>query len=166
MTQTGSSEGIEDFKTLYNADHAERLKQAVVLSPFFRHMGIRVDDIGPGFITCSLEAGEHLWGSPGLVHGGAVAALVDSALTLAVFPLTGGRDARTLEYKINYLGKVEKGRCTATARVRSLKQQVAVALVEVTNDGRTVASAQGTVFIREARARRYANQVPPTPTGS
>lgn len=143
----------------YNPDHAQRLKEAVSLSPFFRHMGIRVDDIGPGHITCSMEMGEHLWGSPGQVHGGAISGLVDSALTLAVFPLTGGRDARTLEYKINYVGKVEKGRCEAIARVQSLKSQIAVTHVDVMNDGRHVAFAQGTVFIREAKAKRYSDRV-------
>ncbi|MBI2060459.1 MAG: PaaI family thioesterase [Nitrospirae bacterium] len=151
---------MEDFSSQYNAEHAERLRQAVRLSPFFNHMGIRVDEIGPGTITCSMEVGEHLWGGPGTVHGGAVASLVDSALALCVFPLTTGRDARSLEYKINYMGKVEKGRCVAVARVESLRQQVAVVHIVVTNEDRTVALAQGTVFIRDEKAKRYSDQVP------
>lgn len=150
---------MDDLALRYNADHAERLRHAVKLSPFFNHMGIRVDAIGPGTITCSMEVGEHLWGGPGTVHGGAVASLVDSALALCVFPLTGGRDARSLEYKVNYIGRVEKGTCTAVATVESLRQQVAVVRIEVTNDDRTVALAQGTVFIREEKAKRYSDQV-------
>jgi 1,4-dihydroxy-2-naphthoyl-CoA hydrolase len=100
--------------------------------------------------VCSMEVTPALLSGAGAVHGGAVASLIDHALALAVYPLVEpDRWVATTEFKVNYLGWVEKGRITATGRVLSLGRQIAVGRVDVENEGRAVAAAQGTLYVRE-----------------
>jgi len=77
-----------------------------------------------------------------------VASLVDQALGSAVFPLVPpGTWPATLEFKVNYLAAARQGMLRATGTVASLRRRTAVVTVEVENEGRTVAVAQGTISI-------------------
>ena len=55
--------------------------------------------------------------------------------------------AATTEFKINLLRPVSGGTCTATAEIRSMSRRLAVVSIEVENEGRLVAMAQGTSTI-------------------
>ena len=79
----------------------------------------------------------------GVVHGGVMAALVDSAGGLSVYlHLPPGSRVATVEMKINYLEGVEKGIVKADARVIRLGRHFAVVDCDVREaDGRMCAKA-------------------------
>jgi 1,4-dihydroxy-2-naphthoyl-CoA hydrolase len=55
--------------------------------------------------------------------------------------------AATKEFKINYLAAVTTGRLDARAEIISLTKRTAVVRIDVENEGRLVAAAQGTVLV-------------------
>ncbi|MEM7016317.1 MAG: PaaI family thioesterase, partial [Pseudomonadota bacterium] len=53
----------------------------------------------------------------------------------------------TTEFKINLLAPVSKGTCVATAEIISMTRRLSVVRIEVENEGRLAAVAQGTCTI-------------------
>jgi 1,4-dihydroxy-2-naphthoyl-CoA hydrolase len=105
-------------------------------------------DVGPGFAVVEADVRPDLVHRFGAAHGGVVASLVDQALGSAVFPLVpAGTWPATLEFKVNYLAAARRGVLRATGRVVSFRTRTAVVSVEVENEGRAVAVAQGTISI-------------------
>jgi uncharacterized protein (TIGR00369 family) len=62
-----------------------------------------------------------------------------------------GQWAATTEFKINLTAPVSKGMLEATATIINLGRTQAVVRIDVMNEGRLVAVAQGTVTIRDPR---------------
>ena len=60
--------------------------------------------------------------------------------------------AATTEFKINLLAPVTKGVCTATAEIVAMTRRMAVVRIEIENEGRSVALAQGTCTIVAPKA--------------
>lgn len=86
------------------------------------------------------------------MHGGVASALVDHVLGAVVYPLIPqGAWAATTEFKLNLLAAVSTGTVTAVAEVMSLTRRTAVVRIDVSNDDRLVAIAQGTVLITQPR---------------
>jgi uncharacterized protein (TIGR00369 family) len=138
------------FSDRFNPDVARAITEATKQAPFPALLGLSIDDVQPGLLVCSLPVRPELMSGVGALHGGALTALVDHALSLAVYPLVEpGKWVATLESKVNFLEAVRGGELTARARVVSLKTRVAVVSVEVENEGRLAATAQGTLYIRE-----------------
>lgn len=112
------------------------------------YLGMRVVDVGPGTATAEIEVRPELVHGFGALHGGVVAALVDHVLGTAVFPVVpAGTWPATLEFKLNYLAAVREGVVRATGRVVALRRRTAVVQVDVTNEGRPVATALGTISL-------------------
>ncbi|MFD9887813.1 PaaI family thioesterase [Amycolatopsis sp. NPDC059027] len=82
----------------------------------------------------------------GIQHGGVVAALVDHSLGSVLLPhVEAGTWPATLEFKMNFLAPVRAGVVRATATILARRRSVAIVRIDVENDGRQVAAAQGTV---------------------
>jgi uncharacterized protein (TIGR00369 family) len=62
-----------------------------------------------------------------------------------------GQWAATTEFKINLTAPVTRGTVEARAEILNLSRTQAVVRIEVENEGRIVALAQGTVTIRDPR---------------
>lgn len=112
------------------------------------YLGLQLIEVGPGTATAEVEVKPELLQSFGAVHGGVVAALVDHVLGAAVFPSVPlGTWPATLEFKLNYLAAVRDGVIRAVGQVVVLRKRTAVVQVDVTNDGRPVATALGTISL-------------------
>jgi uncharacterized protein (TIGR00369 family) len=61
--------------------------------------------------------------------------------------MSEGSWAATTEFKINLLKPVSGGTCTASAEIVSMSRTTAVVRIDITNDDRLVAVAQGTCLI-------------------
>ena len=85
----------------------------------------------------------------GVVHGGVLAALADTAGGLASYMACPvGTRVATVEMKINYLEGVERGSITADARVVRIGRHLSVVDCDVTDNlGRLVAKALMTFFV-------------------
>ena len=84
----------------------------------------------------------------GNMHGGCLSAMCDHVLGVVMYPvMPPGYWAATTEFKINLLAPVTGGTCVATAEIISMSKRLAVVRIDVENDGRPVAVAQGTCTI-------------------
>jgi uncharacterized protein (TIGR00369 family) len=97
----------------------------------------------------------------GVVHGGVVAALADTAGGLAAYmAYPRGTRVATVEMKINFLEAVEGGSITAEAVVVRMGRHIAVTDCDVRDSSRRLlAKALMTFFVgpfRKNRKKRYA----------
>lgn len=92
----------------------------------------------------------------GVVHGGILAALADTAAGFACYAsLPKGTRLATIEMKINYLEPVVKGTIFADARVLRIGRTTAVAECDVRDTaGLLVAKALLTFSVGRGRAKR------------
>lgn len=116
------------------------------------YLGVRVAEFGPGRLVMSMDARDELKNPFGNLHGGVVAGLVDHVLGAVVYPLMRpGQWAATTEFKLNYLAPVREGPIEAVATVEAMTRRTAVVRAEVSNAGRTVCLAQGTLLIQDPK---------------
>ncbi len=116
-------------------------------------LGLRITEVSAGRLRAEIEVTEALHTPFGNLHGGVIAALVDHVLGSVLYPvIEPGAWAATTEFKLNYLAPVTTGALVADAEIVSMTRSTAVVRIEVANEARTVALAQGTVLIKAPRA--------------
>lgn len=106
-----------------NPEFIEELKQIVNTSPYPSHMSMRLAAIDIDRADIELEIGTCHFQPFGIVHGGVLATLIDTATFWAVF-MRNPQDAGlvNIDLKLNYLKPVADGRLTAEGRaIRSGK---------------------------------------------
>lgn len=127
-----------------------RLLRRVDRSPFWKFLGMELVAAEEGLARVRLTLRPDLQNSRGIMHGGALGALVDSAGGLAV--LTSGADGAvpTIEYSLNFLAPVEGGTVTAEGRLLRRGRRIAVSEVTVTDEaGRLIAKGLVTNLVAE-----------------
>jgi uncharacterized protein (TIGR00369 family) len=139
---------------------AEELKQRLHTSNTARQFGFVLAEAEPGRVVLRMRVGERHKQVHGVVHGGVVAALADTAAGLATYmAMPRGRRVATVEMKINYLEPVERGNITAEARVIRRGKHIAVVDCDVRDDERRlVGKALMTFYVgpfsKERKKRR------------
>jgi uncharacterized protein (TIGR00369 family) len=107
-------------------------------------MGFSLVEVAEGRAAFAVEPGEHHYNPIGLVHGGLLATILDSAMGCAVHSsLPAGTGYTTLELHVNLVRAVSRD----TGRL--------VCEAELLHRGGRVATAQGRV--RDAEGRMYAH---------
>lgn len=101
--------------------------------PFVEHIGMRIEERRAGYCRCTLTvAGYHL-NSTGVVHGGVLFTLADTAMGAVLYPmLEAGEICATIEIKINYFKPVSSGEI--------------VCVSEIVNRGKTIANLEASCF--------------------
>ena len=95
-------------RPVLNPLYRERLFALIDEAPFMRHMGMRITDLTSGRAAFEMTPAEFRLQPFGIVHGGNIATLIDSAAFCACF-LSMGSDADALvsvDLKLNYLAPV------------------------------------------------------------
>jgi acyl-CoA thioesterase len=112
-------------------------------TPYYKHLGIEIVEVGVGFATLKLDFKDHLTHPFGYFHGGAIASLADSAgINSVLTTLNDEEKALTLEMKINYLVPVKDIVIFAEGKVIHKGKKFAVADVDIkSDDGQLVAKA-------------------------
>jgi uncharacterized protein (TIGR00369 family) len=117
-----------------------------------KYLGVRIVDVGPGTLRAELPVRDELLTPFKNMHGGVISALCDHVLGCVCYPLmTRGQWAATTEFKLNLLQPVTQGIVAAIATVVSMTKSQAVVRIDVENEGRLTAVAQGTVTIRDPK---------------
>ncbi|MHB8412457.1 MAG: PaaI family thioesterase [Candidatus Acidiferrales bacterium] len=114
-----------------------------------RQFGFRLDDAGSGRAVLRMKVLPKHRQIHGVVHGGVLASLADTAGGLATYlALPAGSRTATVEMKINFLEPVERGTIFAEARVLRLGKYLAVVECDVNDDhGKLLAKALMTFSI-------------------
>jgi uncharacterized protein (TIGR00369 family) len=154
MAQTGDA-GQGDAGQ--GADKARIARQFIEALPFCRALGMRMEEIGDGVAVISIAYDAALVGDPqtGVIHGGAVSALMDTCGGAAVMchPEAVAATA-TIDLRIDYMRPAQPGeRITARAHCYHVTRSVAFVRAEAwdSDAGRPVASATGAFTLqREA----------------
>jgi len=122
---------------------AERAVRAFAAVPFAKLLGMELGEIQSGVASIHLTVRDELKQNQGVVHGGAIASLMDTAAAVALLTLIEVHErVTTTDLTIHYLRPITTGRMSATARVVRRGQRVMVLNIEVTNEqGRTIATA-------------------------
>jgi uncharacterized protein (TIGR00369 family) len=92
----------------------------------------------------------------GIIHGGAIASLADSAVAMALISLVKPSDRiTTIEFKINFFAPISEGKLTAKAKIIYKGFKTAVGDVEVINDeGGLVGKVIATYNIQSMQKQR------------
>src|ERR1700722_14893697 len=127
----------------------QQLRRRLKENSTSQQMGFRLVKASRGRVLLRFNVDPRHLQVHGVVHGGVLAALADTAGGLASYmacPL--GTRVATVEMKINYLEGVERGSITADARVVRIGRPLSVVEFGVTdNSGRLVAKALMTFFV-------------------
>lgn len=125
-----------------------RVREAFEEVPFARLLGIELGELHRGAATLHLEAREELKRNRGILHGGVVASLADTAAAFAVLTVSEPGEAATVDLTVHYLRPLAAGRATARARLLRAGRRVLVISVDVFDENETLAATALTSFIR------------------
>jgi uncharacterized protein (TIGR00369 family) len=135
---------------------AEEMRRRLRENQITNHLGFALIVAERGKVVLRMRVGKKHLQVHGVVHGGVLAALADTAGGLATYmaaPL--GTRVATIEMKINYLEAVEGGSVTAEAIVVRIGRHVAVVDCDITDDAhRLVGTALMTFFVGPFRKNR------------
>ena len=124
--------------------------------PVNRHLGFRLVAQGEGVAEVSMDAREDFIQETGVVHGGILTTLADTACVYSLRPgLNPGRTMTSIELKLNFLRPVlpERGAVTARATLVQLGKTIGVSDVEVSQAGKPVARGLFTYLVRNESGR-------------
>jgi uncharacterized protein (TIGR00369 family) len=123
--------------------------------PIAQLMGFTLVEVGPGLAVFECTPDESLYNPIGVVHGGLVCTLSDSAAGCAVqTSLAAGVAYTSIDINVTYLRPVTKdsGLIRATGRLTKPGRKVAYATVEVTDRvGKMLAQATSSCLIMDTR---------------
>jgi acyl-CoA thioesterase len=133
-----------------SAEELARLRETFARVPYVGLLGLEFVRAERGAATFALDVREELTRMGGIVHGGAVVSLLDTAAAFAVHTVIepDGRTV-TVDLTVHFLRPASDGRIEATARVLRRGRRVCILSVEA-RDGNAeiVATATMTYYIQ------------------
>ena len=131
------------------ADMRERLRG----SEFYGWAGIELVDASPGVVEVAFQAGPEHVNLQGLVHGGMLATVADTAMGLAVRTiLEPGRRHVTVQLGVEFLSPGRPGRIVARGRSVKIGSQLGFAEADVVDTrDRLLARAHSTLSVTTGR---------------
>lgn len=107
-----------DYEELVSADRPGfRLPAWVACAPFEEYLGMQIDEAGDGRAVLSMPFKVKLAQGKGLMHGGAVTSIADTAVAIAIKSMVPeGTDFVTVEMNLKFVAPVKEGTVRAEAR--------------------------------------------------
>lgn len=121
--------------------------------PLCETLGIRAEALAPDEVVLALDWAAELCTAGGLMHGGTLMALADSAGAACAYlnlP-SGASGTATIESKTNFLRGVREGKVTAVARPLHVGSGTVVVETELNNGGHLVAKVTQTQAVLGVR---------------
>ena len=132
-------------------DEEQRIREAFERVPFAHLLGIELGEIRRGAATLYLEVRDELRQNNGVVHGGVIASLMDTAAAFALLTLLEpNQTSTTVDLTVHYMRPLLKGRATAEARVLRAGRRIITISIDVLDETKTLAATALTSFIRLA----------------
>lgn len=120
-------------------------------SKFWKHLGMSTVVGVDGITRIQLTVHENLIQFYGNLHGGVIAAMIDSAIAVAINQeLDPGEGASTVEIKINYLRAISEGTLWAEGKVIQKGRSIVVGQGELKDEaGQILAIGTATFKVRK-----------------
>lgn len=131
----------------------EKIKDNFNSQSYCKLLGIEVINIGEGIARLSLQFNQNQLNQDGVVHGGIITSLADSAAAVALLSITGlGGKISSIELKINFLRPVKTGDLFAEAKIIHKGSRTSVVDVDIrTKEEKLVAKCLLTFLILEEK---------------
>lgn len=125
------------------------IREKFEINHFTRMLGFEIDSVEPGRAVLGVEVRKELLQLQGVMHGGAIASLIDTAVAFAIVGASEPGDRfTTVEMKVNYLLPISEGRVTADARLIRDGRRIVVAECDVHDSKRRLAAKGLLTYIR------------------
>ena len=138
---------------------APEVRERLQASGTAKQLGFEIAEVERGRVVLRMRVKQHHRQVHGVVHGGVLAALADTAGGLASYTAARGANVATIEMKINYLEPVARGTVVADARVVRIGRHISVVDCDIREDtGRLVGKALMSFFVGvfpETPAKRH-----------
>jgi uncharacterized protein (TIGR00369 family) len=123
-----------------------RIRKVLESVPYAQLIGIELDEISKGSAKLGLTIRKQLTQNHGVVHGGAIASLIDTAMAFAIISLLAPKEkVTTVDLTISYLRPLTTGRATAVAEVLRAGRRLFVVSAKVfAEDGNLATTALST----------------------
>ncbi len=137
------------------AEGTERARRFIAVVPHAQALGISLDRLGEGWAELSMAWDARFVGDPrtGVIHGGAVSALMDTSCGTAVLSLPEAAGTATIDLRIDYMRPASPGeRIRARAECYHVTRSVVFVRATASDDDgdRPVAMATGTFTLERA----------------
>jgi acyl-CoA thioesterase len=132
--------------TKITAAQSRRIQNALGTVPFAKLLGLELVALSSGTATLGLTIRKELKQNHGVVHGGAIASLIDTATAFAIISLLTAKErVTTVDLTISYLRPLTEGRITAAAKVLRAGRRLFVVSADVFDrDGKLSTTALST----------------------
>jgi uncharacterized protein (TIGR00369 family) len=126
-----------------------RLREAFARVPYAHLLGIEIVRLERGEATLALASRPELMRMAGIMHGGALASLMDSASAFAALTIIGA-DAHTVtvDLTLHFLRPVTEGLVEARARVLRAGRRIITVSIEATNVDRKAVATALTTYLK------------------
>lgn len=126
------------------------MREIFETSPFSRYLGMTIESLDEGYARIYMSCRQELKQIQGIIHGGALASLADTAVGLALATMIETyQRINTIEMKINFLASIREGQVVAEARILRKGKAVAVGDVSIFDEhGKMVAKSLMSYSIR------------------
>jgi uncharacterized protein (TIGR00369 family) len=132
--------------TLARRKHVKTLLRTV---PFASLIGIQLDKIDLGSARLSLNVRDELRQDGGVVHGGAIASLIDTATAFAGITVLGAKERlSTVDLTVKYLNSLKAGKAIASAKVIKAGQRLLTISADVVDEAGTPIATAISTYIR------------------
>lgn len=132
-----------------NPDYVKTVTGLANQSPYFRHLGMVIAELGMGEALVELQSRDHHLQVYGNVHGGVIASLADTAIFWSCFAeLDETVGITTVDLKVNYLAPVAEGKLSARGKRIRLGRTLGLGETEIFNgEGKLVAHSTSSVIV-------------------
>lgn len=130
-------------------EQRRRVEAAREAVPFLKLLGVEVESVGPGSATLLLPIREEIKRNDGIVHGGAIASVIDSAFAFAIIPLLEDNErTTTIDLTVHYLRPLSGGVAKTNARVVRAGRRIITVSAELFDENGKLAATALSTYIR------------------
>jgi len=130
-------------------EHLERMRTVIKTVPFAQLLGLEIVAASHGCATLRMEIRSEVTQNYGLLHGGAMASLIDTATAFAIVSqLTSPERFTTVDLTVNYLRPITSGSATCEARVVRAGKSILTLSAKVHDDAGNLAAIAVSTYIR------------------
>lgn len=131
-----------------SAEHLERMHSILKTVPFAQLLGLEIVSASRGTATLRMTIRNELTQNYGLLHGGAMASLIDTATAFAIVSqLTSPERFTTVDLTVNYLRPITSGSASCEARVIRSGKRLLTLSAEVHDDSGHLAAVAVSTYI-------------------